>query len=1097
MISKKKFVPNLVALSRIAATVATVLAFAATTLIANDASAQCTFPATLETLTDGDGYTWDIRGNGTIGNGSIDSYDVGQSLKVDGAYFPDATATQVSELSGRQVVFGPMTMSGLEVTRKVYVPSTEGWARFVEIFDNPTAAPISVTVQIETNFGSDSSTVTTATSSGDTTFTTADYWAATDDSSDGSADPSLVHNYWTPGAQVAPSAVSETTYSCAGTQGHLVTFDLTVPANGTLALMHFASQNGNRANAASTGAALQATPPASTQGLTPDELTAIVNFSTNAPPVADADSITTDEDTDVAITLTASDSDGDTLSYSVTSGPANGSLSGTAPNLTYTPSANYFGADSFTFEVSDGNGGVDSATISLTIDSVNDAPVAVDDTSGTDEEVGLNIDVLGNDTDIEGDTLSASITSAPSNGTATVQTDGTIDYTPATDFAGTDTFIYEVSDGNGGTDTGEVTINVAPINDAPVATDDTDSVDEDASVTVSVLANDTDVDGDTLSVSSVGAATNGTASANGDGTVTYTPAANFNGSDSFTYEISDGNGAVDSATVTITVNAVNDAPELVSPTPEGTLTVVEASPLSFTVTGDDVDGDTLTYDVDPAPSAASFDASTGAFSWTPTYEDAGTLTWTISVTDGQAMDSRDVTVMITFIDDDADGLPDTWETSVGLDPASVDSDQDNIADGEEVDDWTAATPTDTDSDSTIDALDDDSDGDGILDIDEAGDDDLDTEAVDTDQDGTPDYRDLDSDDDTVDDADDNCHLVENTDQADLDQDGVGDACEDDTDGDGVSDTVELTAGMDPLAIDSDQDNIADGAEAQDPDAPVDTDQDGTIDALDEDSDGDGILDIDEAGDDDLSTPPIDTDQDGAPDYVDDDSDDDSVTDDVDNCRLVENTDQIDADQNGIGDACDGDIDGDGVDNDTDNCPMVENADQADLDQDDIGDECDSDVDGDGVDNDADNCPLTDNSEQLDTDGDEIGDACDTDDDGDDVDDESDNCPLVENADQVDTDDDGMGDACDGDDDDDTVNDEQDNCPLIANADQVDTDADGEGDACDTTPGTPERNASEAGGCGCSSTGAPSNGLLALMVLLGLGAPRLWRRRRRS
>jgi MYXO-CTERM domain-containing protein len=700
----------------------------------------------------------------------------------------------------------------------------------------------------------------------------------------------------------------------------------------------------------------------------------------------------------------------------------------------------------------------------------NAGPTASSDSYSVAEDSTLSVaapGVLDNDSDPEGDALSVTqVVSDVSSGTLTLDTDGAFTYVPNPDFHGSDSFTYEITDGTT-TDSATATITVTPVNDAPVAEDDSATTDEDTDVTVTLLTNDSDVDGDTVSVATVDSPSNGTAVLNGDDTVTYTPDADFNGSDSFTYTASDGNGGTDTALVTITITPINDAPMLVPPTPDAPLTVAEGDTLAFTVTGDDVDGDTLTYDVQPLPaSAASLDASTGDFTWTPTYQDAGTYTLTLSVTDGTESDSRTVMVTVSFLDDDADGLPDTWETSVGLDPTTGDSDGDNIADMDEVGDWT--DPTDTDSDGIIDALDDDSDGDGLLDIDEAGDDDLATPAVDTDSDGIPDYRDTDSDDDAVDDIDDNCPTVANFDQDDLDADGQGDECDDDDDGDGVSDSDEVAAGMDPTLIDSDGDTISDGEEFGDGQSPADTDSDGIIDALDDDSDGDLHGDVDEAGDDDLATPAVDTDSDGTPDYRDTDSDDDTIADGDDNCRLVENTDQADVDQNGDGDACDGDLDGDSVDNADDNCPAVANTDQADLDADGIGDECDGDVDGDSVDNADDNCLLT------------------------------------ENTDQIDTDSDDLGDACDDDDDEDSVSDDQDNCPLVANADQADADADGEGDACDDTPGTDtdtdtdtntDTNAAADDGCGCNSTNGPSNGLLAIFALLVVMGARLRRRRR--
>lgn len=145
-----------------------------------------------------------------------------------------------------------------------------------------------------------------------------------------------------------------------------------------------------------------------------------------------------------------------------------------------------------------------------------------------------------------------------------------------------------------------------------------------------------------------------------------------------------------------------------------------------------------------------------------------------------------------------------------------------------------------------------------------------------------------------------------------------------------------------------------------------------------------------------------------------DSDGDGVVDVNDNCPDDYNPEQIDSDNDGAGDLCDVDLDNDGVDDSVDNCPADANSDQADADNDNIGDVCDSDGDNDGVDDVVDNCPAAPNAGQEDGDGDGIGDACDSlfDTDGDGVEDSSDNCPLIPNADQADSDGNGIGDLCD-------------------------------------------------------------------------------------
>ena len=171
---------------------------------------------------------------------------------------------------------------------------------------------------------------------------------------------------------------------------------------------------------------------------------------------------------------------------------------------------------------------------------MNDLPVANDDAATTSEGSAIVIAVLANDTDVDGDTLSVSAVTQGSNGS--VGNNGsTVSYTPNANFNGTDSFTYAVDDGAGGTATATVTVTVTAVNNPPVAADDSATTNEDTAVTISVLANDTDVDGPTLTVSTVSGAANGAIANNGTD-VTYTPNANFNGTDSFTYTVSDGAG---------------------------------------------------------------------------------------------------------------------------------------------------------------------------------------------------------------------------------------------------------------------------------------------------------------------------------------------------------------------------------------------------------------------------------------------------------------------------------------------------------------------------------------------------------------------------
>jgi hypothetical protein len=189
---------------------------------------------------------------------------------------------------------------------------------------------------------------------------------------------------------------------------------------------------------------------------------------------------------------------------------------------------------------------------------VNNLPVANTDATTTAEDTPVNIPVLANDTDSDvNDVLVVTGVSGATGGTATVNANGTVTFTPAANFSGSGGFNYAISDGNGGTASSSVAVTVTAVNDAPVAGNDTATTPANTAVTLSVLANDSDVDGGALAVSAVTQPANGTASANGT-TVTYTPNTGFAGANTFSYTVSDGNGGTATASVTVTVQAPVD-----------------------------------------------------------------------------------------------------------------------------------------------------------------------------------------------------------------------------------------------------------------------------------------------------------------------------------------------------------------------------------------------------------------------------------------------------------------------------------------------------------------------------------------------------------
>ncbi len=183
----------------------------------------------------------------------------------------------------------------------------------------------------------------------------------------------------------------------------------------------------------------------------------------NDPPEADNQALTIDEDTPVNVTLSGTDIDGDTLTFQVTVVPGSGTLTGTPPDLSYTPNPDFNGTDSFAFTANDGQTESAAATVALSVSPVNDPPVATDDAFSTEQGQPVTTgNVLTNDTDADGDTLSVSGFTPPTNGSLVNHGDGTFTYTPHSGFSGTDSFTYTVNDGNGGTATAMVHIQVTP-----------------------------------------------------------------------------------------------------------------------------------------------------------------------------------------------------------------------------------------------------------------------------------------------------------------------------------------------------------------------------------------------------------------------------------------------------------------------------------------------------------------------------------------------------------------------------------------------------------------------------------------------------------
>ena len=389
-------------------------------------------------------------------------------------------------------------------------------------------------------------------------------------------------------------------------------------------------------------------------------------------PVSKDISVSTDEDNSVEVSLDASDLDQDTLTYSIVDDPVNGTVSLDGIKVTYTPNENYNGEDTFTYKVNDGTEDSNTATVTVTVNPVNDTPTVKDIAISTDEDTALEITLLGSD--VDQDDLTYSLVTESSNGT--VSLDGIkVTYTPNENYNGEDTFTYKVNDGTEDSTTATVTITVKSINDTPVSKDISVSTDEDNSVEVSLEASD--LDQDTLTYSIVDDPVNGTVSLDGI-KVTYTPNENYNGEDTFTYKVNDGTEDSNTATVTVTVNPVNDTPTV----KDVSLTTKLNTDGSTKFDGTDIDKDTLTYSVVTEPENGSVVINGDTFIYSPNNNYIGQDTFTYKANDG-SNDSNEANVLIEIedLDSDNDGVSDAIEIAMGTDPLGEDSDGDGYGDG--------------------------------------------------------------------------------------------------------------------------------------------------------------------------------------------------------------------------------------------------------------------------------------------------------------------------------------------------------------------------------------------------------------------------------
>ncbi|MGC8873144.1 MAG: Ig-like domain-containing protein [Chloroflexia bacterium] len=268
----------------------------------------------------------------------------------------------------------------------------------------------------------------------------------------------------------------------------------------------------------------------------------------NRPPTAIPQTVSTDENTPVDIVLSGYDLDCDPLSYSVVSGPQHGTLGGTAPYLTYTPTLNYSGPDAFAFVTYDGRVPSEPAVVSITVNPGNGAPVAYPQAVTTTEDTPLAITLAGSDPD--DDPLTYSVVLGPLHGTLGGTAPNLV-YTPTANYYGPDALTFIVNDGLVNSEPAPVTITVLPVNDAPVAYSQTVSVVQGQTVAITLAG--WDVEGDELIYRIVSGPTHGTLSGTAPH-LTYAPDPDYIGADLFTFVVNDGE--LDSAPAVVQIAIV-------------------------------------------------------------------------------------------------------------------------------------------------------------------------------------------------------------------------------------------------------------------------------------------------------------------------------------------------------------------------------------------------------------------------------------------------------------------------------------------------------------------------------------------------------------
>jgi gliding motility-associated-like protein len=408
--------------------------------------------------------------------------------------------------------------------------------------------------------------------------------------------------------------------------------------------------------------------------------TALTVVNPNSAPVAQSQSVSVNEDSNVSIILVGTDPDpGNSITYSVVSGPAHGQLScSDCSNPVFTPNADYNGSDSFTFKVSDGLKDSNVATVSITVLPVNDPPVANNLQVLYQLNTPVNFTLTGTDIDT-GDILTYEVTQ-PVNipGGELSGTPPDLTFTPYTDSLNIYSFQFTISDGTVSSEPATVELLPDGTNYPPVAKSASVSTNEDTQLVFNLSGSD--VNGDPITFALKSNTQHGSISLTGN-EVTYSPDLNYNGSDSFTFTTSDGSLESTVATITITVLPVNDAPA----SNDQDLVVTEDSSLNpFTLTGSDIDEDELTFVIIDQPNHGSVSGSSSEYFYTPEINFTGLDSLTFKTFDGTAYSGLGVVRFTVIPQNDAPVISDInikyvdEDTDLNFSIAYQDIDSENV-----------------------------------------------------------------------------------------------------------------------------------------------------------------------------------------------------------------------------------------------------------------------------------------------------------------------------------------------------------------------------------------------------------------------------------